>query len=160
MFTTKLNSFQKAFLSCTPLLTAICHNLTRMHSSLPSSPTLGKHQRFLTRYPAKPSSQLFPRKDWTRDVNNTPQYTTAQASFVGRISFDGHQKERYIHGVGLGEEMEQGEGITVAGGVGENSSDLFTWICQLVQWIQGLFALEHPTSALVPGEKHKEGASY
>jgi hypothetical protein len=27
-------------------------------------------------------------------VNNTPQYTTAQPSFVGRISFEGHEKTK------------------------------------------------------------------
>ena len=51
--------------------------------------------------------------------------------------------------------LGQGGGISVAGGLGGNCGDLFTWICQLVQWIQGLFVLEHPTSALVPGEKYK-----
>ena len=70
-----------------------------MHSStLP--PTVNSAD--LTGEPATPSLQLFTRKGWTRDVNNTPQYTTAQAWFVGRMSCDGHQVEKYIHGVGLG----------------------------------------------------------
>lgn len=50
-----------------------------------------------------------------------------------------------------------GEDILVAGELGGNCRGLFTWVCQRVQWIRGLFALERPASALVPGEK--EGAS-
>lgn len=46
---------------------------------------------------------------------------------------------------------EEGEGILMAGGLGGNCDGLFTWICQRVRWTLGLFALQHPTSALVPG---------
>lgn len=54
---------------------------------------------------------------------------------------------------GAGEETEWGEDLLVAE-LGGNRGDLFTWICQLVRWIRGLFALERPTSAWVPGEKY------
>lgn len=62
---------------------------------------------------------------------------------------------KHIHGVGWGGGGEGG-GILEAGGHGGNRGDLFTWVCQLVRWIRGLFALERPSSALVPGEKYQK----
>lgn len=51
---------------------------------------------------------------------------------------------------------ESGGDISVAEPDGSRE-DLFTWICPLVRWTRGLFALERPTSASVPGGNTKEG---
>ena len=53
-------------------------------------------------------------------------------------------------------ETESGGDISVAEPDG-SCEDLFTWICPLVRWTRGLFALQHPTSASVPGGNTKEG---
>lgn len=127
------------------------HNLTQMPLSTYFLPHLALTSSLgSTGQPAKPFLHLNARKDWTRDVNNTPRSTTIQVEVVGRISLaDQKKKKKNIYTVWV---------WTVDGVGGEPSGNwviLFTWIFQLVRWRPGPFAPEHPTSALVPGEKHK-----
>lgn len=128
------------------------HNTPRRRSFPRSSPTLGNHQ------PAKPSLQLFTGKDRpeTRIIhlNIHSSGLTRRQNFIWWPS----EEELYTRS-GFGEEMEQGEGILVAG-------EGLVAICLLgfANWSNGygvrlhlsvhhpLWSLEKNTQKLYPNE--------
>lgn len=77
-FATVLFPLSQAIFLCDFLVTP---SFTAPHKCIPPPPPslLSRNSPDLRIQPANPSLQLFARKDWTREINNTPQYTTAQA---------------------------------------------------------------------------------